>query len=66
MSSEYRVLKRDKRWHWILWLDHHGPIAYCRKDGYASKNAAMRSILSAKTAARGADHARIQYWGERQ
>ena len=51
-GSRYLVFKRGKRWYWCLWLHQHGPIAYCQEHGFASKSAALRSILSAHVAAR--------------
>ena len=39
-GDRYIVFKRGRRWHWLLWLSHYGPIAYCRPEGYESENAA--------------------------
>ena len=51
-GDRYIVFKRGRRWHWLLWLSHYGPIAYCRPEGYESENAAWSSIRSANKAAR--------------
>ena len=53
-GDRYIVFKKGRRWHWMLWLSHYGPIAYCRAEGYESENAAWNSLRSAHRAAKGA------------
>ena len=51
-GSRYIVFKRGSRWYWALWLEHHGRIAFCKEDGYASQSGAEKAIESAHKAAR--------------
>ena len=50
----YRT-KDDKRWRWNLYLSHYGNIAMsCHHAGYATREGALQSTMSAVTAFRGA------------
>lgn len=55
-GDRFEIFKIGRRWHWYLEGGNFptGPIARCRKEGYPSKQAAISSIQSARSAAIGA------------